>query len=115
MATPGPGIKQRPPDLHDSMQALRLLPSDRGVFENETKGWYVGLAYLRTISWPLSITSKVWISEMRGTRGLRTVMETQPQTCLVRAFYLFILNATSTLHLLITQTTFWQHQPVLSF
>ena len=35
------------------------------------------------------------------------LMETQPQACPVHAFYLFILSATSTLHLLITQTTFW--------
>lgn len=70
MATPGPGIKRRSSDLHDSMQALRLLPSDRGGFENETKGWYTGTAYLRTISWSPSIISKVWIWEMRGTQGL---------------------------------------------
>lgn len=70
MATPGPGIKWLSSDLHDSMQALRLLPSDRGGFENETKGWYMGMAYLRTISWSPSLTSKVWISEMRGTQGL---------------------------------------------
>lgn len=105
MATPGPSIKQHPLDLHDSVQALRLLPSHRVVFEKETKGRYTGLAYLRTISWSPSITSKVWVSETRGTWGLRTA-DGDTTTCVSHTFYLFILNATSTLHLLITQTTF---------